>query len=197
MTDRDLMLSGGASRDRVLVGACAAIWLILLGVGVAAVVALTDLGRGFQESAGSAHNGLLYTIIGVSALIIVGAIPVLLRARRTAPLEVGLRRSPVPPRKSVQTAHQRGAEDLAAERRLHAAFEAALDRVWLRGTAALASALGGALVGVAAATYLMAVGKDTAAWTGYGVAGAIGLTMPVLLWVHLRHLRDLLAEYRR
>ena len=35
--------------DRILLGACAAIWLVLLGVSVAAAVALADLGRGFHK----------------------------------------------------------------------------------------------------------------------------------------------------
>src|ERR1700740_464936 len=69
--------------DRILVGACAAIWLVLLGVSVAAAVALADLGRGFHKMAGNPHTTwVLYVVIIVSALIIAGAIPVLLRARR-------------------------------------------------------------------------------------------------------------------
>lgn len=32
--------------DRILVGACAAVWLVFTGVSVAAAVALMDLGRG-------------------------------------------------------------------------------------------------------------------------------------------------------
>ncbi|MGF2953152.1 DUF2561 family protein, partial [Mycobacterium sp. THU-M116] len=43
--------------DRLLVGACAAIWLAVLGVSVAAAVALVDLGRGFHKmSASGAHT---------------------------------------------------------------------------------------------------------------------------------------------
>ena len=52
---------------------------------VAATVALVDLGRGHPES--SSHSGtpwLLYAVIGVSALVIIGAIPLLVRARRAA-----------------------------------------------------------------------------------------------------------------
>ena len=48
--------------DRILLGACAAIWLVALGAGVAAVVALVDLGRGHAESSGdSGAPWLLYT----------------------------------------------------------------------------------------------------------------------------------------
>ncbi|HCB83464.1 MAG TPA: hypothetical protein DEQ00_19445, partial [Mycobacterium tuberculosis] len=47
---------------------------------VAAAVALMDLGRGFHEMAGNPHTTwVLYAVIVVSALVIVGAIPVLLR----------------------------------------------------------------------------------------------------------------------
>ncbi|MCU6550997.1 DUF2561 family protein, partial [Klebsiella pneumoniae] len=71
--------------DRILVGACAAVWLVFTGVSVAAAVALMDLGRGFHEMAGNPHTTwVLYAVIVVSALVIVGAIPVLLRARRMA-----------------------------------------------------------------------------------------------------------------
>ena len=71
--------------DRILLGACAAIWLAALGTGVAAVVALVDLARGHPESSGeSATPWLLYTVIGISALVIIGAVPLLLRARRMA-----------------------------------------------------------------------------------------------------------------
>ena len=78
--------------DRILVGACAAIWLVLLGVSVAAAVALADLGRGFHRTAGSSHTTwVLYAVIIVSALIIAGAIPVLLRARRMAQVDPAVR----------------------------------------------------------------------------------------------------------
>ena len=43
--------------DRILMGACAAIYLVLLGVSVAAAVALADLGRGFHKAASEpAHH---------------------------------------------------------------------------------------------------------------------------------------------
>ncbi|MGB3895353.1 MAG: DUF2561 family protein, partial [Mycolicibacter sinensis] len=75
--------------DRVLLGGCAAIWLTLLGMSVAATVALVDLGRGFEQPAESSHNGLLYIVIGVSALVILAAVPVLLRARAAGPPGAG------------------------------------------------------------------------------------------------------------
>src|SRR5207302_11030212 len=55
--------------DRILVGACGAIWLVLLGVSVAASVALADLGRGFHKMTGGSHTTwVLYAVIVVSAL---------------------------------------------------------------------------------------------------------------------------------
>ena len=45
----------------------------------------------------------------------------------------------------------------------------AVDRIWLRGTVSLTGTIGVALIGVAAATYLMAVGHD-GAWHGLVVA---------------------------
>ena len=77
---------GRADRsDRILLAVCAAIWLAALGAAVAATVALVDLGRGHPESSTTSGTPwLLYTVIGVSALVIVGAIPLLMRARRAA-----------------------------------------------------------------------------------------------------------------
>lgn len=71
--------------DRILVGVCGAIWLVLLAVTVIAIVALVDLGRGHPVGGEGKHTPwVLYSIIAVSALIIVGAIPLLIRARRAA-----------------------------------------------------------------------------------------------------------------
>ncbi|MCX2933309.1 DUF2561 family protein [Mycobacterium sp. CVI_P3] len=71
--------------DRLLVGVCGAIWLVLLAVTVIAIVALVDMSRGRTVGGDGPHTPwLLYSIIIVSALIIVGAIPLLIRARRTA-----------------------------------------------------------------------------------------------------------------
>jgi hypothetical protein len=71
--------------DRLLVGVCGAIWLVLLAVTVIAIVALVDMSRGHIAGNDSSRTPwLLYSIIAVSALIIVGAIPLLIRARRSA-----------------------------------------------------------------------------------------------------------------
>ena len=70
---------------RLLLGSCAGIWLAALGAGVAATVALVDLSSGHVESSGdSGTPWLLYTVIAISAAVIIGAVPLLMRARREA-----------------------------------------------------------------------------------------------------------------
>ena len=56
----------------------------------------------------------------------------------------------------------------------------------------LATAVGGALAFVALATYLMAVGKDTGSWVCYGLAGVGAAAMPVIPWLYLRQLGEVL-----
>lgn len=71
--------------DRILVGVCGAIGLVLLVVTVIAIVALVDLGRGHTLGGEGRHTPwVLYSVIMVSGLIIIGAIPLLIRARRAA-----------------------------------------------------------------------------------------------------------------
>jgi len=188
--------------DRILVGACAAIWLVLLGVSVAAAVALVDLGRGFHKMARTSHTSwVLYAVIVVSALIIAGAIPVLLRARRMGLIEPATRaaagpaRVPNRPPVRLMAPAPRTAADRARQPRMQAAEPsaewsgAAVDRVWLRGTVILAGTMGAALIAVAAATYLMAVGHDGGSWVGYALAGVVTAAMPVVEWLHIRQLR--------
>ncbi|OBA64190.1 hypothetical protein A5647_03855 [Mycobacterium sp. 1100029.7] len=187
--------------DRILLGACAAIWLLLLGVSVAAAVALADLGRGFHTAARDAHSTpwVLYAVIVVSALIIAGAIPVLLRARRMTKTEPPVVRStalqgrpPVRPaaaRKVVERVRtQRGAAAAVGEW-----SGEAVDRVWLRGTVVLVGTIGAALIAVSAATYAMAVGHDGPAWVGYVLAGLITAGMPAVEWLFVRQLRAAVA----
>ncbi|BBZ22731.1 DUF2561 family protein [Mycolicibacter hiberniae] len=180
--------------DRVLLGACAAIWLTLLGMSVAATVALVDLGRGFHQPAKSSH-GLLYVVIGVSALVILAAVPVLLRARQPEPPRpAGF--PPQPPSKPLRPGAplpQRGFDvpgRRAAGTRSLLPNQDQVDRVLLRGITAMASATGAALTLVALATYLMAVGKDTGSWVCYGLAGAGAVAMPVIPWLYLRQLGE-------
>jgi Protein of unknown function (DUF2561) len=189
--------------DRILVGACAAIWLVLLGVSVAAAVALVDLGRGFHKMAHNSHtNWVLYAVIIVSALIIAGAIPVLVRARRMGLTEPAARSMAAPARPPVRlmSPAPRTAAERARRQRVVQAAEpaggwsgAAVDRVWLRGTVVLTGTMGAALIAVAAATYLMAVGHDGPSWVVYGVAGIVTAAMPVVEWLHIRQLRRVVA----
>jgi hypothetical protein len=191
--------------DRILVGACAAIWLVLLGVSVAAAVALADLGRGFHKAASSTHSTswVLYAVIVVSALIIAGAIPMLLRARRMAQADPAARGMTAPNRPPVRLMSQapRTAAERARQPRVQAPAQSvdsdwsgeAVDRVWLRATVLLVGAMGAALVAVATATYLMAVGRDGPSWVAYGVAGVVTAGMPVIEWLHVRQLRRAIA----
>lgn len=186
--------------DRILLGACAAVWLTLLGMSVAATVALVDLGRGFHEPTESSHSGLLYIVIGASALVILAAIPVLLRARQPGPPRPPGFPSQVPakpPRQGTQNAplQQPGFDApgrRAASARQELPNQAQVNRVLLRGITVLATAVGGALTLVALATYLMAVGKDTGSWVSYGLAGAGAAAMPVIPWLYLRRLGNVL-----
>jgi hypothetical protein len=193
--------------DRILVGACAAIWLVLLGVSVAAAVALADLGRGFHRMAGGTHTTwVLYAVIIVSALIIAGAIPVLLRARRmtqvnlappsaTPSAAVPGRPSWRPGAPTARTLAERArAHPVQAAKQAAEWSGAAVDRVWLRGTVILAGTMGAALIAVAAATYLMAVGHDGPSWVGYVLAGLVTAAMPVVEFLHVRQLRGLITE---
>jgi len=189
-----------ATADRILVGSCAAIWLALVGMSVAAIVALMDLGRGFHNSRGNPHtSSVLYAIIVVSALVILAAIPMLLRARHTirdGPVTRSARTGSGRPIRSGHTTESAMGQLGRTERltTLRPALpEAAVDRFWLRGTAALMSTMGAALLAVALATYLMAIGHDAFSWTSYGIAGFVTLAMPLVPWRQVRQLRRALA----
>lgn len=187
--------------DRVMIGACAAIWLVLVGVSVAAAVALADLGRGFHKMARTPHTTwVLYAVIVISALIIAGAIPVLLRARRMTQAEPvvrsrALQGGAVRPAKQIARTGSRVAVEQARREpvKAYGALDewsgAVVDRIWLRGTLALTSAIGTSLIAVAVATYLMAAGHDGAAWVSYGFAGVIAAGLPAIEIIYVRQLR--------
>lgn len=178
--------------DWIMVGLCVLIWLVLLGMSVAAVVALVNLGRGFHEPTSNSHTGLLYIIIGVSALVILAAIPVLLRARQAVPTRLAPRPADFAQRPGAAPPARPGPRTIrAGGTPLIGPDGDAADRVLLRGTTELTSAIGTALIGVAVATYLMAVGKDTGAWVAYGVAGFVTVAMPVIPWRYARQLQAL------
>ncbi|MGB6209989.1 DUF2561 family protein [Mycobacterium sp.] len=190
--------------DRILVGVCATVWLALVGMSVAAIVALMDLGRGFHAAKGNPHaSSVLYAIIVISALVILAAIPMLLRARRTT-RDRPVARSAGTSARTVsgrpirsgnapaRTITHPGRTERSTTLR-PALSDAAVDRIWLRGTAALMAAMGAALLAVAAATYLMAIGHDAISWTSYGIAGFVTLVMPLVPWRQVRQLRRTLA----
>lgn len=192
--------------DRILIGACAAVWLLLVGVSVAAGVALADLGQGFHKVAKSPHTPwVLYVVIVVSALIIAGAIPILLRARRMANSEpatgsVGVptgrpARQPVSSGYATRRVAERTRERVQAYGHVDEWSGAAVDRIWLRGALALTGTLGAALVAVGIATYLMAVGYEGAAWVGYTFAGIITAAMPALEWLHVKQLHRVITVH--
>ncbi len=211
------MSSDAGQVDRILLAACAVIWLAALGSAVAATVALVGLGSGQAESSSSESGTpwLLYGVIAVSALVIVGAIPLLVRARRVALDDPraghggGIRptsgrppakaRAPEPPTQLRTSSHapaatsrQRSANPPPSRiSTFDAALPPAVDRVWLRCAVVIASAMGLALLGIGIATYLMAAGHDTFSWAAYVVAGLVTLAMPAIPWLYLRQLHDL------
>ena len=205
------------SIDRFMVAVCGAIWLLLLAMSVVATVALVQLGRGRDAGPDGQPSWLLDSIIAVSALIIAGAIPLLLRARRTALADPGSAGSdpdgvsgsgvsgsgvadpgPVLPVEApteklrvfgtaVDPYAREAAPEPAAVSRVPAGV---VDRLWLRGTASLLGAMGLALTAVATATYLLATGSDTGTWVALGTAGAITVAMPAVLVAFARRLSD-------
>lgn len=199
--------------DRLLLGGCAAVWLAALGAAVAAVVALIDLSRGHATSAAeSGTPWVLYTVIGVSAAVIVASVPLLLRARRgpddeLTPVEQRLarqaaERTPAParpvdapteklrvPPPPADTNSGRLPRILQSPVSPEVVDSPAVDRLWLRNTAAVAAAMGTATLLVSAATYLMAVDSETASWVLLGVAGVVTVGMVAIPWYFLRELR--------
>jgi Protein of unknown function (DUF2561) len=193
--------------DRILVAVCVVLWLAALGAAVAAIVALVDLGTAHTaNSPASETPWLLYTVIGVSAAVIVGAVPLLIRARRSS--MSGTQR-PVTP---VATARSGFGDPVEATTRLRTTGDpvirrqsvppvnsrlgfptAAVDRIWLRNSAVTAGAIGAATTLVSVGTYLLATEHDTVAWVAYGVAGLVTVAMPAAPWFFLRQLRDVLA----
>ena len=192
------------SVDRLMVGACAAIWLVLLVVSVIAVVALVGLGRG-QRGVPESSSGVLYLIIGVSALTIAGAVALLMRARRDAQQQAEgeqpaqAQKPPERPQTEARAEKVRvfgtvvdpSAPPLPDSPPAPSARAGALERVWLRGTASMAGAVGLALIGVASAAHQLAVGHSTAAIVALAIAGAVTVAMPVLLVVAVRKLNEL------
>lgn len=193
--------------DRLLVGISGAIWLVLLVVGVIATIALVGLGRGTAGEGARQSSWVLYTIITISSVTLAGAIPLLIRARRAALAEPDARpeseapsaappKGPVPappvdaPTEKmrvfgslVERVERPGTPEQEAARPQTAALTSAaprVERLLLRCASAIFAAMGLALIGVATATYLLAVGSDTAAWIMLAVAAIITIGMPAV-----------------
>jgi hypothetical protein len=199
--------------DRLLVGACAVIWLAVIGVSVAATVALIDLGSGraSDPAPSSQTPWVLYAIIGISAAIILASIPLLLRARRAAqaaPPEPP-RRTPPPARARTEVPTEKlpvfGAVAAPVGRQRPSGpvrrFNPGglrtepLDRVLLRTAGSLAAAMGLAALAVMTAAYFLAVKDDGTAWLALSIAALITVAMPVIPWWQLRELRGRFAGF--
>lgn len=211
-------VAGGRSRaatgswdqfDRILAGSCALAWLAALGAGVAATVALVRLAEERPEAPDNAGTPwLLYTVIVVSALVILGAIPLLWRARKTAlPGARPARRAPETQDavRGVEgptaklglsgTAERRGVGPSA--RRAPAGLVTAVDRLLLRCALGLGCAMGAATLATAVATHLLAVDNNGLAWAFYGVAGLVTVGMAAIPWFYLRELHDVHDAFTR
>ncbi len=201
--------------DRVLLGACAVVWLAVIGVSVAAVVALVEMGSGRAGEAvpDSGTPWGLYVVIGISAAIILASIPLLLRARRaaqqepprppTAPARPGYRAPAVEATTEKLRVFGKVAEPAdrqpATERRATSASPYAgelslsgdlIDRVWLRFTLSMATAMGAATLAVVTAAYFMGVKHDGSAWAALTFAGIVTVLMPLIPWWQLRLMRS-------
>ena len=186
--------------DRMMVGVCGAIWLVALAASVFATVALVRLASGHAGGSERSSSWLLYSIIVVSALVILAAIPLLLRARRAAQQDAAqqdtAQQDEAPAVAAVGPADVPGERvfgmDPYARRRPESAAgrisETLVDRVFLRGTLSLLSAMGLALTAVAVGTYLLADANDTGAWVALGLAGVITVAMPAVLVFFQRQL---------
>jgi hypothetical protein len=202
--------------DRAMVAVCGAIWLVMLAVSVVATVALVQLGQGRDADPDGQSSWLLYSVIAVSALIIAGAIPLLLRARRTALADPGARADSARADSGGSGSGGSGAADPGPVLPIEAPTEklrvfgtavdpyareaapaavsrvpaAVVDRLWLRGTTSLLGAMGLALTAVAAATYLLTAGNDTGTWVALGTAAVISVAMPAILVAFARRLSE-------
>ena len=208
------------SVDRAMVAVCGAIWLVMLAMSVVATVALVQLGQGRDADPGGQSSWLLYSVIAVSALIIAGAIPLLLRARRTALADPGTGAGSGESGSGGSGSGGAGSGSGAADRGPLVPIEApteklrvfgtavdpsareaapvsvsrvpaaVVDRLWLRGTTSLLGAMGLALTAVATATYLLTMANDTGTWVALGIAAAITVAMPAILVAFARRLSE-------
>jgi hypothetical protein len=203
--------------DRILLGSCAGIWLAALGAGVAATVALIDMGSGHPQAPSDPGTPWeLYVVIGVSALVIIGAVPLLLRARREAQSDPQAQPRPDPrqapghpppaargveaPTEKMRITAAPGrfntgpgyAAPWSLSPSLPAAVVRAVDRVWLRFSVVIAGAIGIAMITIGIATYLLAVESDGVAWVFLVLTGLVTVAMFAVPVFYLRELRAVL-----
>ena len=199
--------------DRILLGSCAVVWLAALGAGVAATVALVDLTHGQADTGDTGTPWFLYTVIGVSAAVIIAAVPLLLRARRSSGDSSGEETSPEPPeatderpaaqkpvggadapteklRAATPTAEASGPPPRLQRTTEPSSVSPAVDQVFLRFGVAMMTAMGVATLLTGIATYLMAVETETIAWVLYGLAGVVTVGMGAVMWYFLRELAN-------
>ena len=201
-------LSGPDNLERILMAACAVIWLAALGAAVAATVALVDLGSGrgtvraeLSEASGSDTPWVLYTVIGLSAAVIVIAIPLLVRARKQTTSRPIRDHTPaggsvaediaaVPPR---EPRRGRAEPTLEMTGTRGAALPGVVDQVFARCGLSIGCAVGAGTLAVGVATYLLATDSGSAAVAFLIIAGIITVAMPVLPWFYLRELKSVVG----
>lgn len=198
MADRKplgMLTDPSETADRAGVITCAVVWLIALALGVAAIVGLVDMATpeqaGVEETGGAVSTWWLWVIIAVSAVIIAGSIPLLVRARRAAESE--------PARRAVSRPVLRKAVDRDPPERSGGPQRAGLpaetlDRILLRGGVGVMTGAGLGMALVALGTLLMAEGYDTGAWVCIGVAGVITLALIAIPELFVKELKTAVAD---
>jgi NhaP-type Na+/H+ or K+/H+ antiporter len=191
-----LLMDRSLNIDRALMGACAVIWLAVIGMSVAAIVALVEMGSGHASDQPASQTPWgLYVVIAISAVIIIASIPLLLRARRAAVQEPPPRRPPSPPpvarppgrpageapteklRVFGSVASSAGLARPGIQQRLG---EELIEKVSQRFLVSIATAVGGATFAVALATYWLGTHSGGWAIAALVVAGIITVGMPVI-----------------
>ena len=171
---------------------------------VTAIVALVDLGRGHViDDGGKSTPWLLYGVIVVSALVIVGAIPLLIKRQAHG----SVRARPAPAAKprvegtgekvrvfgTTVDPYERYQPDFAQSSPLAASRRSdprdGTGPAVAAGTVSIAAAMGLAFVAAGPGTYLLAGAEDTAAWIALGFAGLITVLMPGIPVSYLRQLQ--------
>ena len=194
--------------DRMMVGACAAIWLVWLAASVFAIVGMVRLGGGHTGGGEQRSSWLLYGVIVVSALIIIGAVPLLIRARRTGRAPAAAGTSPLAEDAPTSGTTANTIRVFGVDPRVRSApetnrpgaakaMEAGVHRALVLGTASLLGVMGLALTAVAVGAWLLTGRDDTEAWVAFGLAAVITAAMPAVLVFFQRQLGGETDQFRR